>query len=67
MSYVEVDRDGRIADCNIITPTAQYINNLEADLLVLIPEISELSKEKKIRRIKTLIRAYDPCIACAVH
>jgi len=67
MSYLEVGRDGRIADCSIITPTAQYLNNLEADLVVMIPQIYKLSKEKKIKRIKTLIRAYDPCIACAVH
>lgn len=67
LSYFEVDEKGRIADCSIITPTAQYLNNLEEDLKAIMPEIADLSQEKKIRRIKTLIRAYDPCIACAVH
>lgn len=67
LSYFEISRDGRIADCSIITPTAQYLSNLEEDLKIVVPEISNLSKTKKIRRIKTLIRAYDPCIACAVH
>jgi len=67
LSYLEVGKDGRIADCSIITPTAQYLNNLEEDLKILMKEIADFPKEKKIRRIKTLIRAYDPCIACAVH
>jgi coenzyme F420-reducing hydrogenase alpha subunit len=67
LSYFEIGKDGRIADCSIITPTAQYLSNLEEDLKVLLPNIKDLSKDKKIRRIKTLIRAYDPCIACAVH
>lgn len=67
LSYFEIGANGRIADCSIITPTAQYLNNLEADLRVIVPKIAHLSQEKKIRRIKTLIRAYDPCIACAVH
>lgn len=67
MTYIEVGRDGKIADCSVITPTAQYLNNLEADLAVLLPGISKLSKEKQVRRIRTLIRAYDPCISCAVH
>lgn len=67
LSYFEIGKDGRIADCSIITPTAQYLSNLEADLKMLIPQMAGFSQEKKIRRIKTLIRAYDPCIACAVH
>jgi len=66
-SYFEVDNQGRIADCSIITPTAQFLRNLEEDFKVLYPIIENLSRKKKVRRIKTLIRAYDPCIACAVH
>lgn len=66
-SYFEIAKNGRIADCNIITPTAQFLRNLEEDLKVLLPTIKDLSEDKKIRRIKTLIRAYDPCISCAVH
>jgi len=66
-SYFEIGENGRITDCSIITPTAQFLRNLEEDLKVLLPEIKELSKDKKIRRIRTLVRAYDPCISCAVH
>ncbi len=67
LSQLETGKDGRISNCSIITPTAQFLRNLEEDLKVMIPQISNLSKKRKIRRIKTLIRAYDPCIACAVH
>jgi len=67
LSYFEIGKDGRISDCSIITPTAQYLTNLEADLKVVVPDIQDLSEKRKVRRIKTLIRAYDPCIACAVH
>lgn len=65
-SYFEVDRQGRISDCRIITPTAQFLRNLEEDLRVLLTDAS-ISKDKKIKKVKILIRAYDPCIACAVH
>lgn len=66
-SYFEIDDQGKISDCSVITPTAQFLRNLEEDLKILLPSIAKLSKKKKIRRIKTLIRAYDPCISCAVH
>ena len=58
-SYFEVDKSGRIIDCRLITPTAQFLRNLEEDLRSLAPLTEEM--------VKTLIRAYDPCIACAVH
>lgn len=66
-SYFEIGGNGRIIDCNIITPTAQFLRNLEEDLKVLLPQIKDFSQDKKIRRIRTLVRAYDPCISCAVH
>jgi len=66
-SYFEIGESGRIIDCSIITPTAQFLRNLEEDLKILLPQIKDFSRDKKIRRIRTLVRAYDPCISCAVH
>jgi coenzyme F420-reducing hydrogenase alpha subunit len=66
-SYFEIDRDARILNCTIITPTAQFLRNLEEDLKVLLPDILKLPEKEKVKKVKTLIRAYDPCIACAVH
>ena len=66
-TYSELDKDGRVLNCNIITPTAQFMNNLEEDLKTLLLKILKLSQKEKIRKIRSLIRVYDPCISCATH
>jgi len=65
--YYEIDKTGRIFNCNIITPTAQFLANLEEDLKILLPKILNFSKKEQKRKIRSLIRAYDPCISCATH
>lgn len=66
-TYFEIDSQGRILSCNIITPTAQFLANLEEDLKVLLPKILNLSEKERKRKIRSLIRVYDPCISCATH
>ena len=63
----ELDREGNIIHCNIITPTAMFLFNLEEDLGKYLLEIESKSDERQKQLIKTLIRAYDPCISCATH
>lgn len=63
----EIDAKGKITWANIITPTATFINNLEEDLKAYLPDIKKLSARDRERKIKMLIRAYDPCITCSVH
>lgn len=63
----ELDPEGNIIHCNIITPTAMFLSNLEEDLGKYLLEIKGKSDEKQKQLIKTLIRAYDPCISCATH
>ena len=65
--YYELDKEGRIVDCNIITPTAQSLDNLEADLTEYLLDTKKMSAKQREQKIKTLIRAYDPCISCATH
>lgn len=65
--YFEIDKDGRIKKANVITPTAQFLANLEADLKVYLPDLKNISDEERRGKIKLLIRAYDPCISCATH
>jgi coenzyme F420-reducing hydrogenase alpha subunit len=65
--YYEINKDGRILNCNIITPTAQFLHNIEEDLKVLLPKILKLKRKEQIRKIRSLIRIYDPCISCATH
>jgi len=63
----ELDREGNIIHCNIITPTAMFLSNLEQDLGKYLLEIKNKPAERQKQLIKTLIRAYDPCISCATH
>ena len=63
----ELDSNGKIKNCNIMTPTAQFLDNLEKDLAVWLPSTRKFSPAKRENEIKKLIRAYDPCISCATH
>ncbi|MFH1668173.1 MAG: Ni/Fe hydrogenase subunit alpha [Candidatus Komeilibacteria bacterium] len=65
--YYRLDQDGFIRDCNVITPTAQFLYNLEDDLKIYLPDIMKMSDQERRQQIRLLIRAYDPCISCATH
>jgi len=65
--HVEVDSKGYIKNVNIITPTAQFLANLEDDIRQYIPAILKLTDREKEKKLRAFIRAYDPCISCAVH
>jgi len=62
-------KEGITSDLNIITPTAQNLANLEADLEEFehIEGFKNLKREERADKIKMLIRAYDPCVTCSVH
>lgn len=62
-----LDKNGIIKRANIITPTAQFITNLEEDIKKFIPNLKKLTPEARRQKIKMLIRAYDPCMTCSVH
>ncbi|OGI28426.1 MAG: hypothetical protein A2288_02810 [Candidatus Moranbacteria bacterium RIFOXYA12_FULL_44_15] len=65
--HVDVDAKGYIKNVNIITPTAQFLSNLEDDIMEYIPNIIKLSDKEREKKLRAFIRAYDPCISCAVH
>lgn len=65
--HVDVDQRGYVRDVNIITPTAQFLSNLEDDIAAYIPQILALEGKERERKLRAFIRAYDPCISCAVH
>ena len=56
-----IDKEGYVQKAEIITPTLQFIPNLEADLKEYV------GKTRDKEKIKSLIRAYDPCISCALR
>lgn len=62
-----INKNGILTDCQIITPTVSFLKNLEEDLMQYLPDLEKLTEQKKIMKIRALIRAYDPCIACATH
>jgi sulfhydrogenase subunit alpha len=63
------DEKGKLTGADVITPTAQNLANIEKDLCVsvenLIGELKE--KESLAPKLEMVVRAYDPCISCAVH
>jgi coenzyme F420-reducing hydrogenase alpha subunit len=63
----EIDKLGFLKNVNIITPTAQFVNNLEEDIKAFLPNIHNVSSVASRRKIKMLVRAYDPCMTCATH
>jgi len=65
--FYELNNDGVVVYGNIITPTAMFLANLESDLKHLLPEVKNWQEEKQKAMIRTLVRAYDPCISCATH
>jgi coenzyme F420-reducing hydrogenase alpha subunit len=65
--WVDIDAKGYIKNVNIITPTAQFLTHLEDDIAAFIPGILEKDEKAMEKKMRAFIRAYDPCISCAVH
>jgi sulfhydrogenase subunit alpha len=61
------DQAGRLAEADIITPTAQNLANMEKDLRVCVESSIHESNESIASKLEMVVRAYDPCISCAVH
>ena len=61
------DEEGRLAEADVITPTAQNLANLEKDLRVTAQNLIGEPKEDLGSKLEMVVRAYDPCISCAVH
>lgn len=65
--HIDLDEKGYVKNANIITPTAQFLSNLEDDIAEYIPQIENFEGKEKEKKLRAFIRAYDPCISCAVH
>lgn len=59
-----VDDHGQITAADIVTPTAINQRAIEAQLLADLQETPEPALPATAERI---VRAFDPCISCAVH
>lgn len=63
---IEINSQGKITNYNIIPPTQINLASLEKEAQELI-KLNYRSKEETKKNIEKLIRAFDPCITCAVH
>ena len=61
------DSRGYCTAADIITPTAINQEAMERDLLALAREMESADDAELRHLLEMLVRAYDPCISCAVH
>ncbi|MFH1551584.1 MAG: nickel-dependent hydrogenase large subunit [bacterium] len=64
---VTLNKKGIITYANIITPTVQNLMSIEKSAKALLEQTKNRSQEEMERLLVMLVRAYDPCITCAVH
>ena len=64
---VTFDDEGIITAADVITPTAQNLANLAADLKEFAPTVVDKSEDDFKKAVEMLVRCYDPCLSCAVH
>ena len=65
-----MDGEGRVERASIMTPTAQNVANLEADMRLLAEKLVAEAlrcRRQSAWRVEKLVRAYDPCLSCSVH
>lgn len=65
--FYTLDREGRVSNCDIVTPTAHNSLRIEDDVYELTPSIASFGDEDLRKLFGMLVRAYDPCISCSVH
>ncbi|RII25859.1 MAG: hydrogenase [Geobacter sp.] len=63
----ELDADGICTGADIVTPTAINQSAMERDLYSLASALTGADDSDLARQLEILVRAYDPCISCAVH
>jgi len=61
------DEAGRLTEADVITPTAQNLANIEKDLRASAKNLIGETQDSLSSKLEMVVRAYDPCISCAVH
>ena len=62
-----IDDEGIILEADIVPPTAQNQDAIEADLRALVAANLELDDHDLQHLCEQSIRNYDPCISCSTH
>lgn len=62
-------KDEKITDCNIITPTAYNLDDIEKYIGIAAKNLNDAGKETNDIKfeLEKIARSYDPCISCATH
>jgi sulfhydrogenase subunit alpha len=60
-------KDGLIAATDIITPTAQNLDDIERYFKLAAENLPSDYKGEAKPILETIARAYDPCISCSTH
>jgi coenzyme F420-reducing hydrogenase alpha subunit len=65
----EYDDQGRVVRANCVIPTTQNNANIHYDLRAMVKQfaVEGMTDERLELLCSMLVRAYDPCISCAVH
>ncbi|MEX1312201.1 MAG: nickel-dependent hydrogenase large subunit, partial [Candidatus Sulfomarinibacteraceae bacterium] len=66
---LEYDREGRVVAADCVIPTTQNNGNIDLDLPELVTRLAAAGADDRRLELlcSMLVRAYDPCISCAVH
>jgi len=67
LHQIKINSAGNIIHYNITPPTQINLASLEKEAQELIKQQKNLSEEEVKKQVQQLIRAFDPCITCAVH
>ena len=59
--------NGLIAECDIITPTAQNLRDIEKYFRLAVENLTPEYNSDPAYLLETIARAYDPCISCSTH
>ncbi len=60
-------KDGKIVNADIITPTAQFLDDIEQYIWVAAEKLLAEDNPDTELHLEMIARAYDPCISCSCH
>lgn len=64
---IHLNNKGKIIFANIVTPTVQNLTSIGKSSQAILDQSPKISLKQAKKLIEMLVRAYDPCITCAVH
>ncbi len=59
--------NGKVRYLNLIIPTAQNLINMREDIKQMVLQLVDKGEKIIRKEAEKIIRAYDPCMACASH